>query len=956
MILKRFFKPKWQSTDPLVRIQAARNLDINHADTPDILKRMASLDNDNKVVDAALNRFSDLSTLDKLHRNEISAKHKTAMSTRIIQILCDDQLSTPTVEKKRDYLNKCNDTTIITAVLRKSNDLKMGLIALKQIEDDSILEEVSLNSSLSALRLAAAEKIHQTDALQRLARQLRNRDKKAYRLIKERLDAREQVEKEKEQQKQLALSLLSQIKTLSGKSYFPQYSQKFSLLQKQWKTLEPKLRAASEADFLNAEQTCLATISDENKAQKLREDILNAQREQLKICNELKTLCRDLEANMGSADFDITNSISASASQQTAWGNSAEKTPPSSEIHKRHLSITNHLQALFAAWERWQEHKEALSALLTEQDRSTVFAQLKQILQTISWPADTAPPKQLSLAGTLLGDKKAALKAIKSAEQQTIAALGKKLDLLTDAIESGEIKTANKLYKDIIQEIDNTALSNHPALSQRTRSLHAQLQELNDWQGFSSAHKKEELCEKMEALIGLDIDLDDKANQIKLLHEQWKASGHSDRKNSQQQWLRFKQAADTAYEPCKDHFSSKASQRQDNLNERLLICEQLQQFISSNNWANADWKSVEEINRVARQQWRQHSPVDRSKGAAAQNQFNDLLSQLKALINQEKDKNTDIKEALVSQAEALTGNEDCNEAIRKIKQLQSDWKATGISHRKADEALWKKFRAHCDTVFQNKNEASQQKQKHQNTQVTAAEDLCRQLENAANENCDSLLKNTRLPAQLRKQLLSISDIPPAQHESIKNNFDKIADFFQSQLTLASAESTNKQLIQLRKLAQFIENIETSESETELDQLQLQWQQRAAGLPEKWLKPMLKRFKQALKSADINTDKILETAIDERKAQLCIRIEILARIDSPDYAKSARMAYQVERLTQEFKQSEKLETSPQEKALELEIEWLSLAHTPKHSQMESRFTEGLNAIGKDNTTPPDTQAE
>ena len=71
MILKRFFKPKWQNTDPLVRIQAVRNLDINHADTSDILKKMASLDNDNKVVEAALNRLSDLSTLDKLHRNEI---------------------------------------------------------------------------------------------------------------------------------------------------------------------------------------------------------------------------------------------------------------------------------------------------------------------------------------------------------------------------------------------------------------------------------------------------------------------------------------------------------------------------------------------------------------------------------------------------------------------------------------------------------------------------------------------------------------------------------------------------------------------------------------------------------------------------------------------------------------------------------------------------------------------
>ena len=243
-----------------------------------------------------------------------------------------------------------------------------------------------------------------------------------------------------------------------------------------------------------------------------------------------------------------------------------------------------------------------------------------------------------------------------------------------------------------------------PHLTTSLQLLDTRLTELKDWKSFSVAPKRVELMEEMESLVGATMDPVVLADRIKGLQEEWRTLSKGAGENVEADWQRFQEAAQKAYQPCREYFEAQSLVRQENLQRREALLQRLVAFESGHDWEQPDWRTVIVALRESKQQWRGHAPVDRAAGKAVQEQFVALTSNLQSRLDAEYAGNRKERHSLVERAQRLIAAEDSRKAIDEVKDLQLQWKEVGLVPRDEDQRLWEEFRQHCDAVFQKRQQ------------------------------------------------------------------------------------------------------------------------------------------------------------------------------------------------------------------------------------------------------------
>ena len=141
--------------------------------------------------------------------------------------------------------------------------------------------------------------------------------------------------------------------------------------------------------------------------------------------------------------------------------------------------------------------------------------------------------------------------------------------------------------------------------------ISTQLNELSDWQQFAASPKRDALLQAVQALVDTPLNPDSQRDRLKDLRSQWNALGPLAKDQAVLQ-QRFDESADQAFNVCREHFALR-TKRKDNLRARKALCEQLQEYLDSTDWTNADMKAAETIMRQARQEWRKYHPCDRKR-------------------------------------------------------------------------------------------------------------------------------------------------------------------------------------------------------------------------------------------------------------------------------------------------------------------------------------------------------
>jgi hypothetical protein len=128
-------------------------------------------------------------------------------------------------------------------------------------------------------------------------------------------------------------------------------------------------------------------------------------------------------------------------------------------------------------------------------------------------------------------------------------------------------------------------------------------------------------------------------------------------------------------------------------------------------------------------------------------------------------------------------------------------------------------------------------------------------------------------------------------------------------------------------------------------LQVTWQELPRLINTELETAVEQRFQQAYTALASGSEIPVSEEVLKHRETLCIRMEILAGIESPSEATQARLAYQVARLSSAMRGGDKKSVDKQVEAEEIERSWYlsSAAPASQTQQLEERFERAWQAF-------------
>lgn len=910
--------PKWQHDDPEVRLKALSNPDMEQIH----ILGLANLDPETQVRIAAIERLQDRSALTQLCRDNEPADIQHAAACRLAELYSADG------QVPADDL----PANVLMALARSANGQDLRVASVKRIQQDRSLLELLREDNVSRVWQQCATQLQDLSSLEAIQKDFLSKDKGVLQIIRDRLhtrDAAAQAAAKQLEQAQLTahgLLYLSQNQHQNDATQLRRDEhRRFNLLLDQWQTmvatglptaLPNDLEQQVQAVILQW-QTDIATASEHRHTARLAaQDIVTRLETQL---TEFDT------ASDNPANFSNLDAMLKGAREEWPTGLAADD-----ELIPRYDQATKTLSELA------QQH-DLVQAFMLMND-SADLQPLSQAAAKIQWPDTYPEPNGLTAKRQLVADRQASEQKHHEHLNKDLAALDQQHKELDEHIQAGQLKPAMRAHQSAAKKLERlkTLAAAASMLTPRVdmqQQFAAKLQELKDWQGFATNPKRIELCEVMEQLSDdAGVPADEKARAIKEMQHQWKELGSSDSKEGQKLWSRFKLASDKAYEPCGVFFEEQKKVRLANLKNRQDICDSLELFEKDNHWDSADWKGVSDIITKAQRQWQDYSDIPRNKYKKLQQRFTIIIKLLRDRLSAEQANNHESKRQLINEiVDQIEGQAPVAALVELTKQSQRAWQNVGICDRRVDQKLWKQFRAQCDSVFVMRDAATKEIKQVVNSHRQQAQDLCQQLRQSIQDDTIEKSQIQQLQQQFRQIELDRSDT------RVRKDFDGLCKQAQQTIKARGNIALKTALLELKRRALLCQRLEQNEITPE--EVSADWESDIE-LPSDWAERIQQRRNQDVALFKSQAPNNLETA-----QALCLRIELLAGLDSPPEAQQRRMQYQVERLKRELSQGLKETRTPDEQLREIQIAWYCLgALTSDGATLLTRFQHAEAKLG------------
>lgn len=901
----RFFRPKWQHAKAEVRLQAVQRLNPEASADQQILVELARGDSAGTVRGAAIERLTQPQALLPIVRGEQDPSIRQLALRQLAKTL--SQSESPDSQLLEQITQQ--DLLVHLALHAHSNPLRQQ--ALSKLQEDQDLLTLACSTLPIELRVQAAERIQGREAIEQLLKETQN-NKRLQRLARDKLTRLKEAEKAQQQLQQQADNLCQSLASLSRTQWFPHYGAKLEGLKQQWQQLPAEalasnwqerfqqLVAACEQQILAQQAAETARLAEQQAAaaaQQAREQQQQAQHAFYQQLSSLTELDQPQLAEWQQRYLQLS----------TAW--QELQTEPAEPESLRQIAL---------ALEHWQQYlhlQEALAAALQQPEVDTLL----QLRKQLQWPTKLAQPALLQQLEQHLQQLQQQQRQARQQQRQGQQQLEAKLEQMARHLQAGRSKAASRIGQQLQQQLSEGE-SFPPALQNRLQQLQQKLQELLDWQGFALVPKKQELIAAMQALASQPQEPAQQLQRIRQLNQEWKALGSDPSPQAQTLWQAFREASDAAYAPCQEYVQQREQQKHANLSIRQQLCEQLQQFLSSDQPAQASLEFLEQLRQTARNQWQQATPVDKEAAAQCQQHFDQLMDQLSQQINAGKRDIEQAKTELLAAAEALLDWEDVQAATQEAKNIQQRWRELGQGRRRQEQALWARFRQCCDQLFAKRDEVRQQRrqerQAQQDQESQEAIQLLKQLQQLQQQGSlseerlnECLSRWQQLPKRLQQQHSEAADlIQQLQQQLVKASYQPL---------LQALEQAYAVLPQLERLECGEEPDATLTQDT---------------IPE----ALLSRY---LSAREGHSELRMQMQQQEHRL-LCIRMELLAGVDSPAQDQNLRMQYQLARLQDSMEQGHKDTTPLCVQMWELELEWLAAGPCADDS-LPKRFQQALS---------------
>jgi hypothetical protein len=212
---------------------------------------------------------------------------------------------------------------------------------------------------------------------------------------------------------------------------------------------------------------------------------------------------------------------------------------------------------------------------------------------------------------------------------------------------------------------------------------------------------------------------------VKHLQQQWKDLGTLPKERRQELWDRFRSACDAVFNALQPWFAARDAARAGNLTAKRALLEELADIVDADPVGLAGSPALrDELGkrqmavRAIEERWRAAGHVPREAAAEINARWHALLDrhyqerrQVVGQLEAEKSENLKRKEGLLSIAERLAKDAAAaregrpgalrdEELLRKVKDLQRQWRDIGHVPKADMERINGSFKTHIDTIYQ----------------------------------------------------------------------------------------------------------------------------------------------------------------------------------------------------------------------------------------------------------------
>ncbi|MEX5746983.1 DUF349 domain-containing protein [Massilia sp. X63] len=790
-----------------------------------------------------------------------------------------------------------------------------------------------LSSEFSELRLAAAELVHSRAQLERVHTAMRNTDRRVAKLMQSRLDAIRHHEAElRRGQEALAHARALLQDTLLTPNHVAELDRKWAVIT------APEL--APEFDAVRSELG--KRLEDQVQLQRAMIDRLAALR-QLDVAGldpaafaeRLEALSREQAAALvAPGHASLPRSLVAEFATEQARLNASLAT-----IEQDRAALGAR-EAALAQWEAQPITELKADVLRKEWQRLPAMpangagAALQQgfdaLLAGLPQPAaaEVRKPRQeprrpaaaaaaAAHAAADGGADHAAAAAPKAQKAQQAQPKGAdqqfldRLDAMEAALQQGSLGTAAELDKSL-KESKDKGMRLSPAQADRLNHVRAELKRLSDWARWGGNVSREELIKAVETLPAQNLAMGELAKKVGSMRERWKALDSLSGAAPRALWERFDAACTAAYAPAAAHFRHLADERHANAARGQALVDEAQAEIARLQSGEADWKHVSGTVQRLRTAWSHLGAIDRKDRKRLDQLFTDALNTLQRPLEEQRKGEMGVREQLIEEALALDPHD--RHAVDALRELQARWQEHARAlplERKAEQALWQRFRAACDALFASRKEHAHAADAERRAHEAAKEAISARLEAAAPEATPATAG--RLLREAAAEWAAIGPVPRAHEARVEKRYHAAVAAVQHHadvarraagLALAGAVRDKLRLIQALEAA-----IVNPDAHTNPSDWRARWE---ALLPlEGGYEPVLHaRFEAALAALEgghsdgrAHYARRLE-ANRERLLHDLLRLEIAAGIDSGAEFARERLKLQVEVLQSSLKSGHK----------------------------------------------------
>ncbi|MBI4508889.1 MAG: DUF349 domain-containing protein [Deltaproteobacteria bacterium] len=714
---------------------------------------------------------------------------------------------------------------ILIQIAKRDEDARIRKIAIKKLEDPSVLREIAADDPDEGLRRVAEEKASELLVTQALSQREDAAAIRALGLVVNQRDlgtiARQAASPVV---RQAALARIQDERILVDVAHRADHMEERIAAVGRIRDVELLRDIVLAEEHKPVALAALSKLSDpraleavaknaKNKAarsaarEKLPREEARPAKKSAASSSEQKTrkarllqACLGAEAWSKSTDWDAA--LSALSELQVQWSEIGQ-TPGDAPLVKRFEKALHEFELRKAAMEKEAALRAAAAEAKARKARERAKNQAQdepkrgrheKVAQSVAEdvPARTAEAAPAIEAGEAPRAEAAVLPParprIDPEHEQYLVELDKACVDLEKRLTTKDIKAAERALKGsqaVLRRARASESEKEIALRSRLTAAKEQLakhvgelKEAESWKRWANIPKLEELCMEAEALVQVLETVDDKRRApvvLKELQARWKSAGPGPAEKSQALWERFKNACDMVYEKCKEYFAKLDEERVVNLKRKEELCEKAEALSTSE-----DWKEAGEQIKKLQEEWKGIGPVPQEQADPVWKRFRAacdvFFARRKAhdqVRDEERAENLKRKEELCERAESMAGSTDWKETARRFKGLQEEWQKVGPVPREQADSIWERFRAACDKFFDARKAALAKQDEERVANMAKKEQLCQNVQALADsDDHDTAVETVK---KLMREWKTIGPVPRDQSDALWKRFRGACD-------------------------------------------------------------------------------------------------------------------------------------------------------------------------------------